>query len=210
MPCLPCNPALLLTESSSSFYRICTHSVGFQPTFFSLSISLETRRENKLAEGSSVFVCVRACVCECICFLCSHQSPSPWLIRCPSDRGPQQVFSPLPGPTRAWSQPFLRPALAQLSSRHSPGQLGYTQDKRAGDLPASGSSRGERAGQTEEEEDDLRGLSTLNNLLMGLPSISNFGCKVVRTIVIHVCSNRAKRDFSRVTATAKNWYQNSP
>lgn len=58
MPCLPCNPTLLLTESSSSFYHICTHSVRSQPTFFSLSISLETRHENKLTEGSSVCVCV--------------------------------------------------------------------------------------------------------------------------------------------------------
>lgn len=65
-------------------------------------------------------------------------------------------------------------------------------------MPASGGSQGERAGQTEEEEeDDLRGASVLNNLLMGLPSISNFGCKVVRTVVTHVSSNRAKRDFNR-------------
>lgn len=102
------------------------------------------------------------------------------------------------------------PGLAQPSS--GPGQLGYTQDERAGDVPASGSSQGERAGRTEEEEEedeekeeyDFRGVSILNNLLMGLPSISNFGCKVVRAVVTHVFSNRAKRDFSRVTATAKN------
>lgn len=50
----------------------------------------------------------------------------------------------------------------------------------------------------------MRGVSILNNLLMGLPSISNFGCKVVRAIVTHVFSNRAKRDFSRVKATAQN------
>lgn len=69
-------------------------------------------------------------------------------------------------------------------------------------MPASGSSQAERAGQT-EEEDDLRGVSILNNLLMGLPSISNFGCTVVITVFTHVSSNRAKRDFSRVTSYCK-------
>lgn len=131
--------------------------------------------------------------------------------------GPSRCFAPLPGPTGAWNQPFLRMAQAWLSSAQpssaqpsfGTGQLGYTQDKRAGRVPASGSSQGERAGQTEEEEDDLRGVSILNNLLMGLPSISNFGCKVVRAVVTHVFSNRAKRDFSRVTATAQDWYYNS-
>lgn len=49
-----------------------------------------------------------------------------------------------------------------------------------------------------------RGVSILNNLLMGLPSISNFGCKVAGAIVTHIFSYRAKRDFRRVTATAQN------
>ncbi len=113
--------------------------------------------------------------------------------------------------TPAWAHWSMEPTISQAGPglaqpSPGPGQLGYTQDERAGDVPASGSSQGERARQTEEEEEeeDLRGLSILNNLLMGLPSISNFGCKVVRTIVTHVFSNRAKRDFSRVTATAKN------
>lgn len=78
MPCLPCNPTLLLTESSSSFYHICTHSVRSQPTFFSLSISLETRRENKLTVGSSVCVCACAHVCVLVSvfvFLCSINLP---------------------------------------------------------------------------------------------------------------------------------------
>lgn len=98
------------------------------------------------------------------------------------------------------------PGLAQLCLAQpslDPGQLGYTQYKRVGGVPASRSSQGVRAGQT-EEEDDLRGVSILNNLLMGLPSISNFGCKVVRAVVTHVFSKRAKRDFSRVTATAQD------
>lgn len=101
-------------------------------------------------------------------------------------------------------EPTISQARAALA-QPSPGQLDYTQDERAGDVPTSGSSQGEKAGQTvEEEEDDLRGVSILNNLLMGLPSISNFGCKVVRTVFTHVSSNRAKGDFSRVTATAQN------
>lgn len=52
------------------------------------------------------------------------------------------------------------PGLSQPSPAQpgpGPRQLGYTQDERAGGAPASGSSQGERAGQTEEEEDDLRG-----------------------------------------------------
>lgn len=143
----------------------------------------------------------------CVCLFLKVPSVSlPVADQMPVRRGSQQVFAPLPGTTEAWSQRFLwaGPGPAQLNP--SPGQLGYTQDKRAGDAPASGSSQGERAGQPEDEkeEDDLRGVSILNNLLMGLPSISNFGCKVVRTVVTHVFSNRAKRHFSRVTATAQN------
>lgn len=66
-------------------------------------------------------------------------------------------------------------------------------------MPASWSSRGERAGQAEEgeEEDDLRGVSILNNLLMGLPSISNFGHKVVRAVVTHVFLKRGQKGFQQ-------------
>lgn len=111
MPCLPCNPALLLTESSSSFYRICTHSVGFQPTFFSLSTSLETRRENKLAEGSSVFVCV-----------CVHVFVSVFVF-----------YAPINLPPRGWSDArqtgglsrCFHPCLGPLEhgANHFSGQL---------------------------------------------------------------------------------------
>ncbi len=70
-------------------------------------------------------------------------------------------------------------------------------------MPASERSQGKRAGETAEEE-DLRGASILNNLLMGLPSISNFGCKVVKAVVSHVFSNGAGRDSIEVTAKAQN------
>lgn len=71
-------------------------------------------------------------------------------------------------------------------------------------MPASWNSRGERAGQAEEGEEeeeeaenDLRGVSILNNLLMGLPSISNFGRKVVRAVVTHVFLKRGQKGFQR-------------
>lgn len=144
------------------------------------------------------------CVCVCLClFLCvwrPHQSPSPWLIRCLSDGGPSRCLNPCLGP--------LKHEASHFSGRRcpgpGPGQLGYTQDKRAGVVPASWNSRGERAGQAEEgeegeeeAEDDLRGVSILNNLLMGLPSISNFGRKVVRAVVTHVFLKRGQKGFQR-------------
>lgn len=155
------------------------------------------------------------CVCVCVCVYLFFDGPIRLPPRGLSDacqtRGPAGVCTP------AWAHRSMEPTISQVAPclvqpSLGPGQLGYTQDERAGGVPGSRSSQGERAGQTEEEreereeeeEDDLRGVSILNNLLMGLPSISNFGCKVVRAVVTHVFSSRAKRDFSRVTATAKN------
>ncbi|KAI3374982.1 hypothetical protein L3Q82_021509, partial [Scortum barcoo] len=66
----------------------------------------------------------------------------------------------------AWAHRSMEPTISQagpglVQPSPGPGQLGYTQDERAGDVPGSRSSQGERAGQTEEEreeeEDDLRG-----------------------------------------------------
>lgn len=47
-------------------------------------------------------------------------------------------------------------------------------------------------------------MSPLNNLLMGLPSISNFGCEVLKAVVTHVFSPRARRDLSGVTAPTRS------
>lgn len=57
-------------------------------------------------------------------------------------------------------------------------------------------------GKEEWDRGWAEGVSPLNNLLMGLPSISNFGREVLKAIVTHVSSKRAKKDLSGVTATA--------
>lgn len=132
-------------------------------------------------------MCVYVHGCVCVFILRQpHQSPSPWLIRCLSDGGPSRCLLPCSGPLERGANHFSGRTPAQPSA--GPGQLGYTQDKRAGDPPASTSSHGERAGQTEEGGGGWAeaAVSILNNLLMGLPSISNSGCKVVSTVFSHV------------------------
>ena len=114
VPILSCISALLQTDSSPSFWHVCTYPDRPLPTFSSLSIQLETRRKDNIIEGSSMCVC--ACVFVFVCLTLPSVS-LPVADQMPVRRGSQQVFEPLPGTTEAWSQPFLRPALPRPRPR---------------------------------------------------------------------------------------------
>lgn len=147
-------------------------------------------------------------MCVCLYFVVRISLPPRWLIRCLSEGGLSRCLHPCLGPLEHGANHFSG------QSSHGPALPSLAQDSLVTprinklELCQLGGVDRQRGQDRQREEDDLRVVSILNNLLMGLPSISNFGTKVVRTIFIHVSSNRAKRDFSRVSANADKWHYN--